>query len=386
MPTERRLQKRQRKAEALRESQKKRRRYYAAAALLIVLIGSIGLAVALVRFRRMNQVYLSLSPDAESLRSGGLADILLDGLASLQDELVQTEVHDDTDIIVTTRSPLGRSTRSRRLAMDPLVLVFDNRYVAGADEYYDRDSFSILELESLVSSGQPTEGSPSRSALVVAGDDPETFAAFVMALGGELLDEDTYERAASLLSAPPGEGFTDDDTRPTDLEDAFAPVIGVVLGWRSRGILPANWTDLDTTAVDYILSRGDAAAAILFRSVLDDYSFDERFHLRSAPTPVGPGRSDIRIVGRAVSLVAGSGPRADALESVSAALLDGTVQRRIREETSWTPVALEGPPIDREHRDLVRWYGRADRFTTIDTTMAAHPFFDRLHFLLRTGV
>lgn len=331
----------------------------------------------------MNQIYLFIDADTGRLRSEELVEVFLDGLEPIEDKLVQTRTADDTDIFLTTRSNADRTAQQHQVAVDPFVVVFDNRFVAGADEYYLRDGFSITALASLVLPEEVPEG--SSYPLVLAGDDPETFAAFVMFLGGELLDEDTYERAASLLSAPPGEGFTDDDTQPTDLEDEFAPVIGVVLDWRSRGILPANWTDLDTTAVDYILSRGEAVAAILFRSVLDDYTFDERFHLRSAPTPVGPGRSDIRIVGRAVSLVAGSGPRADALESVSAALLDGTVQRRIREETSWTPVALEGPPIDREHRDLVRWYGRADRFTTIDATMAAHPFFDRLHFVLRTG-
>ena len=79
----------------------------------------------------------------------------------------------------------------------------------------------------------------------------------------------------------------------------------------------------------------------------------------------------------------GTGPGADSRDEVKRLLLEGVFQQQVESESIWSPVLIEGPPLDREHRDSVRWHQGAADYLVIGRQTLEHPLFPRLHFLLR---
>lgn len=189
--------------------------------------------------------------------------------------------------------------------------------------------------------------------------------------------------------APSGEGEArseadiEPDQRTEKLLEALSPVVSLLEEWKERGILAFNWTNWDRIAVRHAQRTGRAAAAFQARSTYKAQTWDEAFHLRLHQLPVGPERRTYRMIGRAVSAMPGEGPRADATEAARHFLRSRGTQHTIESQTDWTPVAIEGSPINREHRDIVRWFEGASEYIVLSEDVASHPLVERLHRLLR---
>lgn len=160
-------------------------------------------------------------------------------------------------------------------------------------------------------------------------------------------------------------------------------VLSTLASWKSNGILAYNWTDWDSIAVADALDRGDAVTGFLRRSRFDELSRQTRLGYAVYRPPSGLGRRSYRMTGSAVALIAGDGDRNDNTDLVASLLFASHIQQRIETDTGLTPARLEGAPVNREHRDIVRWISGAERFYSIGPEIAAHPLFRRLHQLLR---
>jgi hypothetical protein len=89
------------------------------------------------------------------------------------------------------------------------------------------------------------------------------------------------------------------------------------------------------------------------------------------------------MIGPALTVTQGRGPRADATEAVRALLRVGDVQLRLEQQTPWSPVAIGTAPLNADHRDIVRWFTGSGAYVVVDAETAAHPLFQALHLALR---
>ena len=275
------------------------------------------------------------------------------------------------------------SASARLIAFDPYVLVVDQR--VGSDLL--NAAFSLADFADAAAAA----GVPTRLPLAVAGDEPVDFAAFLLYLAGELLPSERFDTivaslrdSAQLRSAEPAASATAmSEAEFAEAIAALAPVLALLDSWRRRGILAVNWTDWDDVAVRQALRGGGSVAAFRRRGELTAVGHTDAFSLRTARLPVGEGRRSYRLYGTAVAAAPADGPRADAAPLLTDVLLSGSVQDAIERETAFSPVALEGDPLNRSHRDIVRWYRNAERLVVVDDSIAAHPLFERLKILLR---
>lgn len=219
---------------------------------------------------------------------------------------------------------------------------------------------------------------------VVAGDDPVDFAAFTLYLAGEVLAEDDFELVLSALAGWVAAGSDSEDSQAADAPASrLTPVVDELQRWRNRGLVAVNWTDWDDTAARRALRTGSSAAAYRRRSDLGALTFSQAFYLDAQRPPVGAGRRSYRLFGNAVAVQPGPGPRADAADGVLRLLREGEFQTSIEEETQYSPVLIAGSPLNRSHRDIVRWYQGAEEMIVVDERVADHPVFRRLHTVLR---
>lgn len=284
------------------------------------------------------------------------------------------------------------SASGRLIAFDPYVLVVDRRFGSDLlDAAFSLSGFAdaVLAAGAAGASGSAGGAATTRVPLAVAGDEPIDFAGFLLYLAGELLPS---ERFAGLVASlhewaeqqvperADGRGAEEDLSAAVS---TLSPVLGLLDEWRNRGILAVNWTDWDDVAVRQAIRGGESVAAFRRRSELTALGHTDAFFLRSERLPVGEGRRSYRLYGRAIGAGPGRGPRADAAQLVTDVLLEASVQTAIERETAFSPVVLEGDPLNRSHRDVVRWYRNAERLVVADESIAAHPLFERLKVLLR---
>lgn len=293
-------------------------------------------------------------------------------------ESPDAETAADADVRVERGRP--GAEKANLVAADPYVLVVDRR--AGPAPL-EEPGGSLEDLTDWLAAG--ADGASQSPRLAVAAEHPVDFAAFILYLAGELLDAEPQERvrAALLPSAPGGDAPEADQELVEQLVADLRPVITFLEDWKSRGILAFNWTNWDRIAVRAAHAEGRAAASFQARSEYTALGWEAAFHLRMHLPPIGPQRRLYRMVGRAVVVQPGPGPRADAATGVRDLLRAPEIQETVEAETSWSPVRIAGTPINREHRDVVRWLNGADIYIVVDEATAAHPLFERVHQLLR---
>ena len=391
---------RRKEAKAAREEREAGRRRarviaIAAGALVVIVIASAVVVPGVVRRQQRLQralVYFPAGTEAQpfnvlsnALRGYGEEPPSgLDATLRLLDS-PDADAAADADVVVDQ----GRygTERTKLVAADPYVLIVDRR--AGPAPL-EEPGGSLEDLTDWLSADVGDAADMPR--FVVAAEHPVDFAAFILYLAGELLDAESRERIrAALLPAAPGATGPADGGGPVEAEPELVeqlvaelrPVISFLEDWTSRGILAFNWTNWDRIAVRAAHAEGRAAASFQARSEYAALGWEEAFHLRMHLPPIGPQRRLYRMVGRAVVAEPGPGPRADAAAGVRELLLAPEVQEAGEAETSLIPVRIAGTPINREHRDVVRWLTGADSYIVVDEATAAHPLFERVHQLLR---
>jgi hypothetical protein len=277
------------------------------------------------------------------------------------------------------------SDRDRLVAVDPYLLTLDRR--AGTSPLQEPGN-NLSDLTAWL--GSLDTG--ARTPFVIAGEREQDFAAFILYLSGELLGQDAREsllgelRNASLAARgerAPTEAMAGDVEAIEALLEELTPVLDHLAAWKEAEILAFNWTNWDRIALEQSIRDAQAAVAFHRRSELESLSWEEKFHLRVRLPPVGPSRRLYSMVGYGISVTSGEGPRADAAEAVTALLRNPGTQEAIESETAWSPVALEGTPINREHRDVVRWVAGAQEYLLLEPAVVEHPLFRRTHQLLR---
>lgn len=322
-----------------KEKRKRRLRRSIIVATAVLLIVSFGFWVtrSIIHSRRLHTVYVDISAAPAEMRKIVTETIPPDSGIVIREEDSRTEA----DVVLTATGGAGvlpakadiggsadKSTTGITIAADPYVFVYDHRFGTPPDP------LSIPEFSSYLVAIPRSFGFP----LVVAGDE-EDFAALYLYLREELN----------------GSGM----------------VLELLQAWRDAGILPQNWLDYDETALLDTIRSGGAATYIMRRSAVKALPKEERFYLRIRGLPVGEGNLQTREVGSRFELVPGSGPRNDAFQAVAALLLTDEVQTRLEEETVWSPVALEGAPLNREHRDIVRRLRTSAEFIDVTPELLA---------------
>ncbi len=267
---------------------------------------------------------------------------------------------------------------SSLVAADPFVLVTDQRFGPAPME---RTEATLLDLEEWLTS----LGTSTRHPLVVAGDTPLDFAAFILYLAGELSDDETLDRVERALDEYAGSSSAEPPSQDEveSLIGDLETVVTLLEDWTARGILAFNWTNWDHIAVRQAFREGTAAVGFQQRSRISSWSRQERFHLRVQLPPVGPDRRTYRMTGVGVAVLAGDGPSAEGADGIRSVFLQSEVQHAIETETTFTPVRLGSDPVNREHRDMVRSIEGAADYVMVSEAVAAHPMFRRLHQLLR---
>ena len=375
-----------------------------------ILLGVVGVlaiiaiaagAAGLLRQRRLGEVYVDLSPlrshdggaptdsvariVAEALEAAGQSE---PGQATPAPRVVGTDPgnprNDDEEIDVR----VGPAS-SGIIAHDPYVLAIDNRLIE-----LPSDLTLPLFESTLLSIG------PNVTPLAVAGDEPVDFASLVVYLAGEISPTASYDSLREQLfdsvvegsetgratgSDPErnvpggGAGSIDTDRLVAELQ----PVVDLLSRWKDAQLLVFNWTDWDAAALQDAIAGERAGVYFLRRSTLKQLPWSERFHLSVHRLPTGADRRSYRQIGRALGVQPASGPRRDAAGHVSQMVRSDPVQSRIESQTPWSPVALDGSPINREHQDVVRWYSNAAAYTMIDADVAESELFRRIHAVLR---
>ena len=256
------------------------------------------------------------------------------------------------------------------VAWDPLVLATDQRRLQLPER---------LTLEQLAAAlggigvDNTDDGRVQQGSLVVAGDDPVVFAALIMYLSGEILGDNALRDLHRHLAQPSEAG----EGSQLDWLDRLSPVLERLSAWRSSGILAENWTNVDAASLRNLLRQQRVnpryAAFLMPRSRLSGLSFEERFHLRVVALPPSETSRSVRAIGSVAGVSPAAGPRNDAVGLLVEHWHAGPVQERIERDTPWTPVVLEGAPLNREHRDMVRAYRIAGVRVNLTTVGTDHP-------------
>jgi len=385
-------EKRRRAEEARKEGLRKRRRIIAlAVGLLIVVALTVAIPVYLSRRARMASIRVLL-PFGDEEPYGVFAEALRSGSEEYRDLLAGTvtmyrlpqEVPPaERDVLI---GPATYGTlQDRLLAVDPYILTLDRR--VGESPLQDPGN-TLSELTDWLRTLDREEWTP----FVVAGESREDFAAFALYLAAELLEGDAREavwnelRQASRAARgerSPTEAMAGDAEAVESLVRRLAPVIDFLRGWKESGILVFNWTNWDRIALEQAIKEGRGALTFQRRSQLETLVWEEAFHLRMRQPPAGPSRRLYSMVGKGVSATAGDGVRSDAAASIRSLLRRPAIQEIVETDTAWSPVVQEGTPVNREHRDVVRWVSGAEEYLLLEPAVVEHPLFRRLHQILR---
>ncbi len=346
---------------------------------------------------RMSRIHVLVAP--------GVPPVVTRFLSNPETRIV-TEAGSDVDAILgpaafgaNARVGVGRSLAgggAAVVAADPYVLIVDPR--AGVTVDPTRSLQELLDNAGAVGSRAGT----GRVPLIVAGDDALDFAAFLLYMASETLDSTDFETlretlAASLSGAAEGARPTDDTAAVNrHLLELLEPVIARIRGLEAAGVLADNWTDLDAAGLaDALRSTAEVgtdpenartpAPIIAFarRSALKRLDWDEGFFLRVVRPPAGEGRLRYRVFAKLIVVTPGAGPRATDADEIAALLHAAVAQTAVETETVYSPVVLEGDPINREHRDVVRAIRVAEQLVAIDAGLAQDANVLNLHRLLR---
>jgi len=300
----------------------------------------------------------------------------------LPGEGVSTE---QADVLVRSAlrdTPTQADDGKRIVAVDPYVLVRDQR---AGESVPAGPAETFAELATWLEGLDQDRWIP----LLVSGNSPEDFAAFILYVAEAVLPPAEF---AELTGSPDGAGASTEQRL-----DLAAPVVRLLDDWKDAGLLVFNWTNWDRLALR--TAQRDARAAVSFqrRSLLKTLSGSESFHLEMVLPPVAASRRGYTMSGAAViaaaaagtsaagtSTAASSRPQAaDAVAAVRRILLDDPVQRAVETDTPFSPVRLAAAAVNREHRDVVRWFQGSRSYRPITPELAAEPLFKRLRQLLR---
>ncbi|MBI9101742.1 MAG: hypothetical protein JEY99_04965 [Spirochaetales bacterium] len=349
-----------------------------AVTILIVLL--LIIPPALAKQRRLKEIYIDLSDldPVDSLFFTELDLFLENNSIDLINEAESNlYILNGTEISTLENSDLSikranlNSDRSNFIAFNSYVLIADTRW--GQSPTKNRGA-SISQLNDWLVNLNPSI-SPS---VIVAGDEEEDFAAFILYLAGELLEDSSFHQLIDYLH----EGNSNNENDSNWLVQ-LEPVLNQINNWRNKGILAANWTNWDFIALENTMETGKAPLTFELRSRYKAMDWNSRFHLESHPLPMGAGQNQSILSGQAIVLEEGFGVRADIHSSFTKKLQNSAFQETIEEGTNWSPVSIPAKLLNREHRDIVRLYESATFFNLITTELAMHPLFERMHIALR---
>lgn len=377
-----------RKAEEARKRTARRRRLLLVAASCVAVVIAVALTLILFRHARLGRAHVHVDDGVPAQLQALFTERLAgtEGTSRIGDAEVRLSQPEDpfpaSDRDLLIRQARFGDAKERIIAVDPYLIVTDQR--AGSPPL-EGPASTLPEMAAWLGGLDTERWTP----FVVAGDNEQDFAAFTLYLAGELLSRDAYNTVHAALTEP------DSETPVERLVTAMQPVIDYLRQWKAQGIVAFNWTDWDRIAVreaqrevqreaqGEAQRQAGAAATFQPRSVHKGSAWEEAFHLDPQLPPVGPQRRSFRMVGPAIAVAPGRGPRADLTPAAIDALRGGGAQHAVETESSWTPVAREQAPVNRVHRDLVRWFASAEAYVVVTERVAEHPLFDRLHQLLR---
>lgn len=260
----------------------------------------------------------------------------------LPGEGVSTE---QADVLVRSAlrdTPTQADDGKRIVAVDPYVLVRDQR---AGESVPAGPAETFAELATWLEGLDQDRWIP----LLVSGNSPEDFAAFILYVAEAVLPPAEF---AELTGSPDGAGASTEQRL-----DLAAPVVRLLDDWKDAGLLVFNWTNWDRLALR--TAQRDARAAVI------------------AAAAAGTSAAG-------TSTAASSRPQAaDAVAAVRRILLDDPVQRAVETDTPFSPVRLAAAAVNREHRDVVRWFQGSRSYRPITPELAAEPLFKRLRQLLR---
>lgn len=267
---------------------------------------------------------------------------------------------------------------TRLLANDPFLLFLDDR---AGDHPFTQTGASLNDTSRWLRSLDGDRWVP----LVVAGEEALDFAAFILYMAGETLGPEVFSEVLKGLAEDQASADAETVTE-AELEallTSFAPVVERLRSWVAAGILPFNWTNWDYIALSQAQDNGRAALSFQRRSLYKERSWQIRIHLQPILPPVAPDRRSYRLLGQGLALRNQGADETERLQRLQAAVLTDPVQQQVETETGWTPVALAGTPVNREHVEVVRWFRNAEEYVVVDPALASHPLFTRLRQLLR---
>ncbi|MFW5775934.1 MAG: hypothetical protein ACOCZB_01460 [Spirochaetota bacterium] len=369
-------QKRARQAERKREAQRRAQRRRRLPWIILGIIVAVGIVAVLVpRAVRRESVVVGLEHELGA-NEPSIADLITATIGARE-----TVEHAGRSLRLRVeadpRNPDARlgfadaNVESPALvATDPYLLAVDRRSDVSVDS-----RGTLMQLVEDLRSLDPN----ARVPLVVAGDEEADFAALILYLCNELLEP---PQAAGLQS------FITDEPDPTGFVlqewiEVARPAVEWLRARRDEEVIAFNWTDWDEIAVRQAIVNGTAAVHFVPRSLVKSLEQNERFNITVFRPPAGSGRLTYRLVGRGIGFVPGSGPNADATDSLRPLALTDDVQTEIERATLWSAVALGGDPLNIGHRDVVRWFRAAERYVSLSDEVAAHPLFRELHRTLR---
>ena len=341
--------------------------------IVVVVATAILATLGIQRARRASRFYLAVGfDDSDRLLS------LFESLPSFpdaQDRTIKLELTDRSVSKIDAQLTEGglEAERIAFIAVDPYVLLHTE---SSGDSPTRESGARIEQLVAWLRKLDRDRWTP----LVIAGDVERDFAAFVLYLAGELLAGDALESLFELIQRPDGEVTTESIEGAVG---ALEPVIETISNWRDEEILPNNWTDWDSIAVDSAVRDGNAAIAFVERSYVKNLGFEDRLELSLHRPPSGEAKRDFRLVVRAAEFLPGGGLRSDLRESVLELLLGAGFQESIEATSEWSPVSIGETSINREHREIVRWIVGAGDIVAIDRAVFEHSLFERLHILFR---
>lgn len=351
-------------------------------AALVLIAGATVAGFGISRARRMSRIMVAIvtpsSPDQElieildtALRLGDL------GVSSTRKTAIEPVLVDSDESPArwdTVIAPVNTALDTAfYIAIDPFVLIANN--LAG-NSPAEIPGATIGELASWLGGLDTDAWTP----LTISGDEKLDFAAFIMYLAGEMLDVPSFDALWSYVSDPV---YREDADAVDQFLPSLSPVVERIQAWRSAGILADNWTDWDHLAVRQRILDGRAAVTFSLRSAYKGFEWQDQRNLSLLRLPTGEKRRQYRMIGRAIAMIRGEGPRADGFEPMLEVLRGSILQLPIEEHSLWSPVAIDGAPINREHRDIVQWFRGASGYLAIDQRIADHVLFERLHILLR---
>lgn len=364
----------------------------------LILIAGIGAAVLLaaaavgVRVRRTGLVYVSVDEIAggasfADLVESRLRDSAADGANRESPALRIREPwpwgsHDASvgwlaataDLTVRGADDAAQAGAPIAVAWDPLVVVFDQRVGSLPDD------LTLADLERFAAVARDAG---YQVPLMLAGDPDADFALISAHFAAELLSGRERRDALATLTGSATAASANSETAIDAFLATVQPVVTTLGRWRDEGYLDAGWTDRDGAALREALRSGLAPLAITRRSEVARLEWDERFFLRTRRLPVAPGRRTFTMVARVVAVTRGSGARADAYHRAALPLLADAAQESIEADTILSPLVLRTAPLNRDHREVTRWYANAGELVVMSPDAALSAALRALHTVLR---